>query len=118
MNQVLEVFKIAVFLTLFSHALFLSMHNELRIKKVLWYLDLFKKNREISDKDYKFLYDRYAGFFNYLEFYPDKEDFKALYQNSDFARYVNRSKWKIKYCAIVIAVSILILILIVPKDIR
>jgi hypothetical protein len=53
MDNVLEVFSIVIFLILFIHAIYLFMHNQLRIEKLLWYLDMFKKNREISDKDYQ-----------------------------------------------------------------
>lgn len=112
MDEFLKTVSIMIFVTLFAHAALLAFHNKFRIKKLLWYLDIFKKENKISDKGYDLLYNRYTGFFHYLEFYPDRDDFKVLYENRDFDTYVRMSRWKIRYCSMVIAVSFLLLVLI------
>lgn len=112
--DILKTISIVVFLILFVHAFLLMFHNTFRIKKLLKYVDLFKKEGKLSDKDFELLYDRYTSFFSYLEFYPDKNDFKTLYENSEFESYVRRSKWKLKYYSIVVGASFLILLIILP----
>lgn len=114
MSDLLKIISTITFLTLIGHFLFLLTHNQFRIKKLLKYFDKFKKDGRLSDKDFELLQDRYTSFFNYLEFYPDKEDFKTLYENPEFEAYIKASKWKIKYCSIVIGISTLILLIVLP----
>ena len=90
------------------------LHNTFRIKKLIKFVDRFKNEGKLSASDYGLLHDRYTGFFHYLEFYPDKEDFKTLYENPEFDEYVRRSKWKLKYCSMVIGISFLVLLMVLP----
>lgn len=112
--DILKTISIITFLTLFGHFFFLMFHNTFRIKKLIKFVDKFKKEGKLSDADYELLYNRYTSFFSYLELYPDKEDFKLLYQSPEFDNYVRASKWKLKYCSIVIGISFLILLIVVP----
>lgn len=116
MDDILKTISILAFLTLFGHFFFLLLHNTFRTKRLVKFVDKFKKEGKLNDADYELLYDRYTSFFHYLEFYPDKEDFRTLYENSEFDDYVRRSKWKLKYCLIVIAISFLVLLIVVPFD--
>lgn len=116
MNDILKTISILVSMILCIHFFLLMFHNTFRIKKLLEYIDKFKKEGKLNDKDFELLYDRYTSFFHYLEFYPDKNDFKTLYENSEFDSYVKRSKWKLKYYSIVIVTSFLILLIFMPFD--
>lgn len=116
MDDILKIISIVVSMILFLHLFLLLFHNTFRIKKLLKYVDKFKKEGKLNDKDFELLYDRYTSFFYYLEFYPDKNDFKTLYENSEFDTYVRRSKWKLKYYSIVVGTSFLILLTILPFD--
>jgi len=116
MDDILKTISIVVSLIFFLHFFLLLFHNTFRIKKLLKYIDKFKREGKLNDKDYEILYDRYTSFFHYLEFYPDKNDFKTLYENSDFDTYVRRSKWKLKYYSIVAGASLVILLRILPFD--
>jgi hypothetical protein len=115
MDNIVKTASIVVFLILFVHVFLLMLHNAFRIKKLLKYIDKFKNEGKLNENDYQLLYDRYTSFFSYLEFYPDKIDFRTLYENSEFDSYVRRSKWKLKYYSIVAGTAFAIL-LILPFD--
>ena len=116
MDEILKTISIVVAIILALHVPLLLFHNTFRIKKLLKYIDKFKKEGKLNDKDFELLYDRYTSFFHHLEFYPDKSDFKTLYENSEFDSYVRRSKWKLKYYSIVVGVSFLVLLIIIAFD--
>jgi hypothetical protein len=117
-DDILKTISIIAFLTLVGHFLFLMLHNTFRIKRLIKFVDRFKNEGKLSDSDYRLLYDRYTSVFHYLEFYPDKEDFKTLYENLEFDQYVRKSKRKLKYCSFVIGISFLVLLMVIPFNER
>jgi hypothetical protein len=116
MNDSLTVIEIVIAITLFVHFYLLMMHNAFRVKKLLTYIDQFKQEGKLSKNDFELLYNRYTSFFHYLEFYPDKSDFKVLYENTAFDAYVKKSKWKLKYYSIVSLTLIVILLILDSFD--
>jgi hypothetical protein len=114
MNEILKLISIVTFVIFFGHFSLLLLHNTFRIKRLVKFVKKFQKDGKLSANDFKVLYERYTSFLSYLEFYPDKEDFKILYENSEFDKYVKRSKWILKYCIVVIGITFIILLIAVP----
>lgn len=116
MNDSLTVIEIVIAITLLVHCYLLAIHNVFRIRKLLIYIDQFKEEGKLSKNDFDLLYNRYTSFFHYLEFYPDKSDFKVLYENIAFDAYVKKSKWKLKYYSTVSLTLIVILLILAAFD--
>lgn len=109
MNDAMENFILILTLINFSHFFLLIYANKNRIRKLVVFLEDFRRDNLLTEKDYERLHDQYTGFLSYLEFFPDKDDYKALYENNDFDKFVTKTRRKLKYYAIISAVTFALL---------
>lgn len=114
MNPAVKAFSIIVMVSMVIHFAGLMLVNRWRIVRLRRFIEDFKSSRLLSDHDYELLYNRYHGGFNYLEFFPNKEDFPAMYTNKTFDRFVTKTRLRMKYFFIATLISLLATILFVP----
>jgi hypothetical protein len=96
------------------HFFLLIWTNKWRIRKLVTFIDKFKQEELLGKRDYEYLNDRYTNFFRYMEFFPDKEDYRLLYENKDFYKFVTTTKTRLKYYAIVSVICATLLAVLVP----
>src|SRR6478735_5387489 len=103
MIDVMEFFTLVLTLICFSHFFLLIYTNKRRIKKLVTFVENFGKDNLLTVNEYERLYDRYTSFLSYLEFFPDKDDYRNLYENVEFDQFVRKTRQRLKYYAIVSA---------------
>ena len=96
------------------HSFLLIWTNKWRIRKLVTFVDKFKEEELLGKKDYEYLYDRYTSFLSYMEFFPDKEDYRLLYENKDFYKFVTTTRNRLIYYAIVTVICFALLAVLVP----
>lgn len=116
----MKVFYFVLIASNMVHIVLLIVLNKRRIIKLRDFIVNFKERGMLSDKDYQLLDGRYNGIFSYLEFFPDKVDFANLYEDEPFARFVAKTKKRLKILAIGAAISMTLTFIFVPmgKEIR
>ena len=117
MNEVDKIVFIVIFLTGITHLALLIIANKMRIKRLVTYVENFRSANVLTKSEYEHLRDRYTSFMSYMEFFPDRTDYKAMYDNSEFDQFVNKMRRRLKYYAIVSAVTLTILVFILPTSI-
>ena len=103
-----------VMILLMIHFFLLIWTNQWRIKKLVTFVDKFRDEDLLTKKDYEYLYNRYTSFLSYMEFFPDKEDYKSIYENVEFVRFVQRTRRRLKYYAIVTGTCFALLAIGIP----
>ena len=116
MNEVAKIIYILIFLTGVTHFALLIITNKMRIKRLVTYIENFRSANVLTKSDYEYLRDRYTSFMSYMEFFPDRTDYKAMYDNPEFDQFVNKMRRRLKYYAIVSSVTLIILFFILPTS--
>lgn len=106
----MEIFVLILTLIWISHFFLLVYTNKNRIRKLVTFVENFRKDNLLTGKDYERLNDRYTSFLSYLEFFPDKDDYKILYENVEFDNFVRKTRQRLKYYAIVSATCFTVLV--------
>lgn len=114
MSEGFKVFALLIMLSTWVQGAALLIINKWRVMKLRGFIDSFRTRDLLSDKDYQLLSDRYNGIFSPFEFFPDKKDFAVLYEDEVFARFVTKTRMRMKMLAIGFAVSIALTIIFVP----
>ncbi len=115
MSTTLKTFYLLIAVSTPIHWISLITINKWRIFKLRRFIDDFKDRGVLSKSDYDLLYDRYHGFFNYLEFFPDRDDFPALYEDQGFNRFVTKTRSRLKYFLIGGIICIILIAIFVPS---
>jgi TRAP-type C4-dicarboxylate transport system permease small subunit len=112
MSDALGIFYSFLMMTTMIHCILLVIMNKVRILKLVKFIDTFYHKDLLSNSDYEFLNSRYRGFFSYLEFYPDRNDFHVLYEDRGFDRFVKQFKKRLTYLAVVTAIGLVLIVII------
>lgn len=102
--------------TLTIHFFLLIFTNKWRVNKLVSFVEKFNEENILAKSDYDYLYDRYTGFLSYMEFFPDKDDYKCLYENKDFDKFVKTTRKRLIYYAIVTASCFALLAVLIPMS--
>ncbi|WP_276371743.1 hypothetical protein [Chryseolinea sp. H1M3-3] len=116
MNEVAKIITISIFLTGVTHLALLIITNKIRIKRLVTYVENFRSANVLTKSDYEYLRDRYTSFMGYMESFPDKTYYKVMYDNPEFDQFVHKMRRRLRYYAIVAAVTLIVLIFILPTS--
>src|SRR5690348_9581734 len=83
MNEAVKIFSVLIFLTGITHVALFIITNKLRIKRLLTLVENFRNANLLTKSDYQYLRDRYTGFLSHMESFPDKADYKVMYDNPE-----------------------------------
>jgi hypothetical protein len=100
--------------TLTIHFFLLIWTNKWRVNKLVLFVEKFNEEKILTESDYDYLYDRYTSFLSYMEFFPDKEGYKLLYENKEFEKFVATTRKRLNYYAIVTAACFALLAILIP----
>ena len=110
----MTIFLPVITITLMIHFFLLILTNQWRIKKLVTFVDKFRDEDLLTEKDYEYLHNRYNSFLSYMEFFPDKEDYSSIYENAEFDRFVRTTRRRLKYYAIVTGICFALLSVGIP----
>jgi hypothetical protein len=106
MQLLVSLVPLIIFAIYFIHFCLFIITNKNRINTLLEYVEKFGRENILTSYEYKSLRNRYTHIFRYMEFYPDRNDYKKLYDISEFDDFVKKSRKKLKYYGLVSAICI------------
>ncbi len=102
-----------ILITLMVHLFLFILNNQWRVRKLVIFIDKFRDEDLLAKEDHEILYDRYSSFLSYMEFFPDKQEYRLLYENKEFDSFVTSTRKRLKYYAIVTAICFALLAVLV-----